>query len=286
MLNFINALKALDTNIKTTFKATKDKVEDPLKNVLYDVTKVNGSVANILIMNTAPGMKEFKSERRPGLVDGTSQHITPRKWEATLEVKREQIEDDDLGRVPAAVRKMAANAQKHYQVLVTVGLMKGFTVNLDDGKPFFDASRGNLQTGELNKTNLEAARTKLQKQVDGNNEPLGYIATTLVVGPSNQSKAEELLNAQQINGTSNTLYKTLKLVVNPRITDPSWYVLDDTEGIYPLTIAERVASSAPVSKTDLNSDKAFDRDVFSWGIRGRYDVAYVDPTLIVGSTGA
>lgn len=286
MLNFANALKALDTNIKTTFKTTKDKVDDPLKNVAYDITKVNGAVANILIMNTAPGMKEFKSERRPGLVEGTSQYIAPRKWEATIDVKREQIEDDDLGRVPAAVRKMAANAQKHYQALITIAMMKGFTVALDDKKPFFSADRGNLQSGGLNKENLEAARVKLQNQKDGNGDPLGYLATTLIVGPSNQSKAEELLNAQQINGTSNTLYKALKLVVNPRITDASWYVLDDSEGIYPLTIAERVATSAPVSKTDLNSDKAFDKDIFSWGVRGRYDAAYIDPTLIVGSTGA
>lgn len=277
MVNFQGKLAALDTNIRATFKTTRDAVEDELRNSVYDITKVNGAVANILILDSAPGMREFKSERQPGAVEGTSQFIAPRKWEATLAVTREQIEDDDLGRVPAAVRKMAINGKKHYAALIAQALMKGFTTALDDGTAFFAAARGNLQTGVLNATNFEAARLKLALN--------GYKATALVVGPQNQSAAEQIINSVTINGSTNVLYKSVEVKVDTNITDTSWYVVASGEGILPLTIAERIAADRMVPRNEDNSDNAFNRDIYEWGLRGRYDAAYVDPKLIVGSTG-
>lgn len=286
MVNFTEKLQALNTNIKTTFKTTRDNTEAPLLNVLYDITKTNSAVMNIVILDSAPGMKEFKSERRPGMVTGTTQTIAPRKWEGTLDVKREDVEDDELGRVPAATRKMAVNSKRHYGALSVEALMKGFTATLNDGVAFFATSRGNLQTGALTADNFKAARLKLTSQTDSKGDNLGYLADTLIVGPQNQAAAEQIIKAQTIEGTTNTLYNSVEIKVDPRITDTSWYVVDTKEGVYPLTIAERVPADKMVAKDDLNSDRAFDKDIFSWGLRGRYDAAYVEPKLIVGSTGA
>ncbi|VXC39030.1 Mu-like prophage major head subunit gpT family protein [Plantibacter sp. T3] len=38
-----------------------------------------------------------------------------------------------------------------------------------------------------------------------------------------------------------------------------------------------------LAKTDINSDRAFDKDIFSWGTRARHNVGYGNHQLIVGA---
>lgn len=286
-VNLIQNVKDLDTNIRATFKTAKEAADDKLLGKLYDVTPVKGTIANIVTLTDVPGMREFKSERVPGVIANTTQTIRPRKWEATLAVQREQIEDDELGQIPAATRRMANKSKKHYGRLAAAAAALGFTANIADGNPFFHASRNNLQTGALTAANFNAARLKLSKQAGADGELLDYQATILVVGPDNQAAAEEILLSEKLaNGASNPNYKRVELLVTPGIKDSKWFVLDGDEGYLPITIAERVKVGNLVAKTDLNSDKAFDRDIFEWGLRGRYDAAYVDPQLIVGSLGS
>lgn len=284
-VNFLNKLNALDKNIKVNFKKSRDNVKDDLKGMVYDETPTKLPIETIESLDGFGLMREFKSERQPGVVGSLISVIKSKKWERTIDVKREEIEDDDTGKVPALTNTVGIASKRTPIYEVAQALLKGFTTNLSDGTPFFDASRGNLQTGALTAENLNAARTKIAVQKDSENAPLGFMATTLVVGPRNAAAAEALINAQQIDGTSNTLYHSLKLVVSPFITDLSWYVVDNTQGVYPITLVMRVRPDQIVSKTDLNSDRAFDKDIFSWGTRGRFAAAYHNPKLIVGSIG-
>lgn len=279
-------LNAITSNINTSFKKALGKVENNLKGVLYDEQNTTASMEVIKSLDGFGLMKEFKSERRPGIVGSVITIAKPVKFERTIDIPREDIEDDNIGYVPAMVNTVAVASERTPLYQTVDALMKGFTTNMNDGKPFFDTSRGNLQTGALTAANLEAARTKLANQKDAEDNPLGFIADTLIVGVNNQSAAEKIINAQQIDGTSNVLYHSLTLVVSPYITDDSWYVLDSKEGVYPMVLVMRVKPDKVVAKDDENSDKAFDRDVFSWGTRGRFVPAYHNPKLIVGSAGA
>ena len=279
-------LNALTSNIEVSFKKGLDKVENNLEGVLYNTQNTTAKLEVIKSLDGYGLMKEFKSERRPGIVGKTITIAQPIKFERTIEIPREDIEDDNLGEVPAMVETVGIASRRTPIYQIAQALMAGFTTKLNDDDYFFSTSRGNLQTGALTVANLKAARTKLANQKDAEGNPLGFIADTLVVGVNNQSAAEEIINAQQISGTSNTLYKSLNLVVSPYITDDSWYILDSKEGVYPMVMVMRVKPDKIVSKDDTNSDKAFDRDVFAWGTRGRFVPAYHNPKLIVGSAGA
>ena len=279
-------LNALTSNIKTTFQKSLGKVENNVKNVLYNEQNSTASIEVIKSLDGYGLMKEFKSERRPGVVGEVITIAKPTKFERTVDIPREDIEDDNIGYVAGVVNSIAIASERTPIYEVKTALMKGFTAKMNDGKTFFNADRGNLQTGALTADNLKAARTKLANQKDAEGNALGFLADTLIVGVNNQSAAEEIINAQQINGTSNTLYHALKLVVSPFITDDSWYVLDSSEGVFPMVLVMRVKPDKIVAKNDENSDKAFDRDVFSWGTRGRFVAAYHNPKLIVGSAGA
>lgn len=279
-------LNAITSNINTTFQKSLGKVENGLKGVLYNEQNSTASMEAIKSLDGFGLMKEFKSERRPGIVGEVITIAKPVKFERTIDIPREDIEDDNIGYVAGMVNTIAVASERTPIYQVATALMKGFTAEMNDGKTFFHSDRGNLQTGALTADNLKAARTKLANQKDAEGNPLGFIADTLIVGVNNQSAAEEIINAQQINGSSNTLYHALNLVVSPYITDDSWYVTDSKEGVFPMVLVMRVKPDKIVAKNDENSDKAFDRDVFSWGTRGRFVAAYHNPKLIVGSAGA
>lgn len=286
-MNLKERLQGLNTVIQTVFKSTAKEYKDPLTGVLYDITPVNGPVANIVSIASVPGMKEFKSERKHGVADNTTATIAPRKWEATLDVKREEVEDDALGQVPAKVKRMKTKSGRHYGALALEALNLGFTAKLNDGKAFFHADRGNLISGALSATNFDKAYDALLGMEDGNGDPINATPTHLIVGVENRSAAEAILKKEYLaGGEANPNYKRVELIVDPRIEGKVWALVAGSEGATPLTIAERIKVGNPVAKTDLNSDKAFETDIFSWGLRGRYDASYQDTQLIVASKGA
>jgi phage major head subunit gpT-like protein len=282
----VELLKAIDKNVRTTFKEARDKTVDKLKGKIYDITKVTGRKANIVTLTDVPGMREFKSERVPGAISTIAQSLAPRKWEQTLAIKREDIEDDELGYVPKVTRRMGVKSKKHYPALIAAAIAQGFTTAMEDGYNFISDEHKNLATGALTAANLNAAELLMleQEQADGDRQE--FMPTILLVGPKNKAAAETIIKAKQIEGTDNVKYDAYELIVDSRIRDLSWFLIDGDEGIYPVTIAERIPTKGLVAKNDLNSDKAFDEDIYEWGDRGRYDPAYENYQLIVGSIGS
>lgn len=277
-------LKNLNLTIQTVYKTTSKDYKDPLEGVLYDVTPTNGSAVNIATTSSVPGMKEFKAERKHGVANDAVQTIVPRTHEATLDVKREDIEDDNIGRIPAQVKAMTIKAKKYYGGLVASAIKLGFTAELSDGKAVFHADRGNLVTGALSETTFAKAYDQLLGMKDENGDPIGATPKYLIVGVANRAIAEKIVKAQnKASGETNTNFGIVELIVDPRIEDKIWAIVSDE--IQPLTIAERVPVGAPVAKNDLNSDRAFETDVFSWGLRGRFDASFTDVKRIVAGTG-
>jgi phage major head subunit gpT-like protein len=277
-------LKNLNLTIQTVYKTGVKEEKDQLEGVLYDVTPMSGTAINVATTTSVPGMREFKAERVHGVATDAVQTIAPRTHEATLDVKREEIEDDNIGRIPAQVKLMARNAKRYYGGLATQALALGFTAKLSDGKAVFHADRGNLVTGALSETTFEKAYDALLSMKDDNGDPIGAIPKTLIVGVANRAVAKKILKAQnKANGESNINYEAVELIVDARIPDTTWALVGDS--ILPITIAERVKIGAPVAKNDLNSDRAFETDVFSWGVRGRFDAAFADIKQIVAGQG-
>lgn len=69
----------------------------------------------------------------------------------------------------------------------------------------------------LTAENVNKARKLLRSFTRDNGTPLGTKGTHLVVGGDNEAAAEDLILTNQINGTTNTLYKKFELVVSEYI---------------------------------------------------------------------
>ncbi|WP_434620325.1 prohead protease/major capsid protein fusion protein [Tabrizicola sp. M-4] len=146
-----------------------------------------------------------------------------------INVSRKLLIDDDLnllGDMTAAMGQAAAQTEAEELVSMLTG-----NPDLSDGTPVFDVSRGNSVSGAgsaLSETALSAARKHMRtvKGLDGKT----IIAATpkyLVVSPDLETAAEKLLATIYAPTTDDVQPIRLTLVVEPRLTGATWYVIAD-----------------------------------------------------------
>lgn len=84
-----------------------------------------------------PNLREWIGDRviKTLVIHGFA--ITNRKFETTVEVPREKIEDDSVGVFSPMFQEMGANAKQHPDSLIFELLANGFTEACYDKKPFF-----------------------------------------------------------------------------------------------------------------------------------------------------
>lgn len=243
-----------------------------------------------------PGILEWVSDRQ--LVElGSHGYAIPNKtFEASIKIKREDLEDDKIGKYAVTARGWGREIglfpdKESYGLLAA-----GFTTLCYDGQNFFDADHpldttpattfsnvvGNPGTdtgapwflldntqilmpiiyqerrpfalefigatseyawfnnfvaqgidgragfgfgfpqtaiaskATLDEANYEAAKQKLAGMKKSNGTPLGTMATTLVVGPSNEAAARKLIMREFLdNGESNIYFNNVEIVVSP-----------------------------------------------------------------------
>lgn len=85
-----------------------------------------------------PSMREWVGPRQVQNLKTYTFNIVNRKFEATVEVRREDIADDRLGVFKPFFAEMGQNAKRHPDELVFGLLKNGFAQNCYDGQFFFD----------------------------------------------------------------------------------------------------------------------------------------------------
>lgn len=107
-------------------------------------------------LGTLPSMSEWFDERVIRNLKAHNYTIKNSKFEMTIAVKRDDIEDDQIGLYGAMFRDMGAQAGLHPNQLVFGALKKGHESLCYDGQYFFDAdhpvagkSVSNLITGDV-----------------------------------------------------------------------------------------------------------------------------------------
>ena len=277
-------LNRAELYVKTVFRKAMSEETDDVAKDLYAVTPNKSGFARVLNLTAVPGMRRWESERRPGTFSFSVEMQKIGKWEQSVAINGEDIEDDDLGIYKTAIEEMALENKLIYSALSIEAINKGFTTKSADGYNFFSAEHKNLQTGDLTAANYEAARLKVQTQKADNGKPFGYLVDTLIVGPTMESKARAIIEKENLaGGESNTNYHTAKIKVVPQITDNSWYVACLGRKIKPVEVFER-RKTGPLRQ--ILKDRQEDQDGYTWGTDGRFDAAYANYRLIAGSVGS
>ena len=241
-----------------------------------------------------PKLREWIGDRHIKGLASKGYSIRNRKFEATIGVIRDDIEDDKLGLYGPRFEMLGNSAATHPDEIVFELINAGFSTICYDGQNFFDTdhpvgkpgaevSVSNMQAGagatwilvdlsrplkpfifqkrrdygftakedgktsdlvfmrdeyfygvdarvaagfgfwqmafaskaELSAANLKAAYEAMTGFKDDEGRPLGIKPTHIIVGSTNTFKAREILLAEQIGGTTNTVRNLVQVIEAP-----------------------------------------------------------------------
>ena len=130
-------LNEMFSGFNTVFNNAVQATPTYWNKVAMDV-KSTGSDETYGWLSGMPQMREWLGERHIKGVATARYTLENRKFESTIRVRREDIEDDRLGVYSPQISMMAHAAASHPDELVFEVLKQGFTAPCHDGQFFFD----------------------------------------------------------------------------------------------------------------------------------------------------
>jgi phage major head subunit gpT-like protein len=295
-----STLKAIFVNLKTTF----NNAFDAAPNQWQDVAMLVPSTArsnDYKWLSGFPRMQKWIGDKAVKALSASGYSITNDDWEATVEVDRNDIEDDNLG-IYAPQAQMAGFSAKQLPDEIVFDLVnKAFSTQCYDGQYFFDTdhpvngqSVSNKGSKKLSAASLAAAkasygagRTAMKKFKDDEGRPLNITPNILLVPPALEDEANTLMTVERLeDGKANPYKNTAKVVVAPWLTsDDAWFLLDTTKPVKPFIYQER-KKPVFVEQTDPQADNVFNRKKYKFGAEARAAGGYGFWQLAYGSDGS
>jgi len=267
----------------------------PLWRELATAVKSTGPAESYRWLGTVPQMRPWGSGRLAKGLRSESYNVENQKYEATIEVDRDEMADDQLQQIQVRVRELGRRAVTHPDKLLADLIDNGgdAAYKCYDGVPFFSAVHptgdGSTQSNALtfDAANVaaptadefaaayKAAATSLLAFKDDQGEPMnGEVGKLVVLVPANLwYLAREVLSSQIRSSTTNTLDGEARVVVFPRLTNSDrWYLVRTDVEVKSFIFQDR----EPVELTYLagKSEELFKREKYLYGVRARYAMAY------------
>lgn len=295
--------KANLTAVFITLKTTFNKAFEAAPTIWEKTTmKVpSGSSQNDYTwLSRFPKMIKWLGSKTVKALKAFTYTVVNDDYEATVEVDRNDIEDDSLG-IYAPMAKEAGYSSKQLPDEIDAELKNNAFTNLCfDEQYFYDtdhvvagASVSNKGTAALSAatTALAAAsygtgRIAIMSFKDDEGRPLGLIPDILEVGPALEATARLLCEGDKLTDESPNPYKgTAKVMVNPRITSTTQWMLHVTNRPLKPYIYQERKKPTFVQQTNPDTEDVFMRKKFKFGAEARAAGGYGLWQLSYGSTG-
>lgn len=292
-------ISAIFLNLSTVFNKTL--ADTPVQwNLIASEVPSNGKYNDYQWLADFPGMKEWVGKKQIKKLAGYEYVIVNKSYEATVAVKRDDIEDDQLGIYSTQAQSAGFSAKKWPDSLVFNAVNNGFKSKCYDGKPFFHAGHivgkntvSNLGTKKLSIESLAAAmasygvaRTSMMSIKDEEGNPLNVNPDVLLVPPAQADIASALMTTERLKDGEVNIYKgTAKVVVAAWLTDPdAWFLLDTSKPLKPFIYQPR-KKPVFVSQTKMDSESVFMEGELRFGAEARGNAGYGHWQLVYASTG-
>lgn len=219
---------AMNKTALTSYQAASS----PLKSLARQRTLSNFKTATAIRLGEMGRLEELDES---GEITATSraengETMQLATYARAINVSRKLLIDDDLGMLgdmTAAFGEAAAQTEADIMVALVTG-----NPNLNDGTAVFDASRGNVAAAgaDPSETTLDEARKAMRSFTGLDGKTLiNVVPRYLLIGPELETQSEKLLASiyAATTGDVNPFTGKLSLLVEPRITDDSWYIFAD-----------------------------------------------------------
>ena len=294
-------LSQIFINLKTTFNKAFEAAPSIWEKTTMKVP--SGSAMNdYKWLSRFPKMIKWVGEKTIKSLSAFSYTIVNDDYEATVEVDRNDIEDDSLG-IYAPMAQEAGYSAKQLPDEIDAELKNNsFTSECHDGQYFYDTDHpigdgdtfSNKGTAALSAASQAGAlgsygagRTAVMNFKDDEGRALGLVPNLLEVPPALEATARLLCYSPKLaDDTPNPYQGTAEVLVNPRLTSATaWFLHVTNRPLKPFIYQERKAPVF-VQQTDMSSDDVFSRKKFKFGAEARAAGGYGLPQLSYGSTGA
>lgn len=254
----------------------------------------NGKIESYPFMQAFPTMKEWLGPRQVKNLQAQEYRLENRKFEATVDVPRDDIEDDRIGLWEPMMQQLGESAMQLWDDLVVDALIGGTTALCYDGQPFFNAShpvdpfdatkgtQSNYFSGKaLTEANYADVRASMRKLVDHNGTYLNVNPNVLAVPPTLEKTAKQIVEGINISvsgGSTQTavMRGTARVVVIPRLESDAgdhWYLFDSSKAVKAMLLQKRTEPEFQ-SITDPESEHVVKTDHYLFGARARGVAGY------------
>lgn len=266
--------------------------------VLCNIIPTTKRTTEMPKLGDVPQLSEWKGKRKITKLSRAKYTVIVRDFEATLEIDRNDVDDDQIGGIMMKVRELGDRAANHPIKLLTEAIENGDTNATYDGVSAFNNShpaRGEQTSTQDNlisysgstvanfQTDLGAAKAAMRRFVDEANEPFTQNVSNLlaVVPPELEQTAVQVLFAQTFStGGENTYQGQADLWVNPRLTATNeWYLFNIGLRIKPFAFMDRQAVQVSTSGFDRSEWQA--TKSMKYGVDYRAEVGYLLWQLMV-----
>jgi len=246
-------------------------------------------------LGRVPPLREWGTGRKAVGTVVEEYDVDNLKYEATIEVDRDEISDDQTGQIRIRIGELAERAKQHKDSEIARLLLNGHSAGFHsyDGAPFFGATHVSGKSGAQDnaitytaadedaptvaeiRTALKLGIAQLLGFLDDQGEPMNNAATGLiaVVPPLTYMDFLEAINATIIGSTSNVFQGAARVLAFPRITAPSvFYLLKTDVSVRPFIFQDR--EPIEFNALEQNSETGFMREVYLYGVRARYRITY------------
>lgn len=294
-------IAAVFLTLKTTFNNAFDATLSQWQQTAMLVPSSSGQ-NDYTWLSKFPKMRKWVGDKVIKALEAFKYTVINDDWEATVEVDRNDIEDDSLGIYKPQAEMAGYSAKQLPDEIVADLKNNAFANKCYDGQYFYDSdhpvgeaktSTSNLGTVVLSGATQAAAlasygvaRTAIMSFKDDEGRPLGLVPDTLEVPPALETQGKRLVEMEKLaDDTPNPYYKTAKLVVNPRLTSTTaWFLHVTSMPVKPFVYQERKAPVF-VEQTDPQTDNVFMRKKFRFGAEARIAGGYAFWQMSWGSTG-
>lgn len=244
-----------------------------------------------------PMMREWIGERAIKELEEHGYSIRNRKFETSVAVPRDRIEDDSYGIYAPMMQKMGESAGLWPETLIFQLLLSGFTTKCYDGQSFFATTHpvgkkkvSNRSNKPLTAASYSEARTAMMSLTNDEGVPLNIIPNLLVVPPALEGIARSILKNDLVADGSTTVSNpwkdTAEILVVPQLASKpkAWYLMQNNGVLKPLIWQLRKAPEFQ-GMVDPNSEIVFKTDKFVYGVNARGNAGFGFWQQAFGSTG-
>lgn len=293
-------------NLKTIFNKAFEGAPSDWQETAMLVPSGSGQ-NDYVWLSRFPKMRKWLGDKVIKSLSAFKYTIINEDFEATVEVDRNDIEDDNLGIYAPQAQEAGYSSRQLPDEIVTELKDNAFTNVCYDGQYFYDtdhpvggtseafaattlSNKGtavlSAATTALAMASLGVAIKAIMNMVDDEGRKLGLIPDILEVGPSLLETGRLLCENQKLTDESpNPYVGMLKLKINPRLTSATqWMVHVTKRPIKPFVYQERKAPVF-VQQTSSENDDVFNRRKFKFGAEARAAGGYGLWQMSYGSTG-